>query len=148
MTFLVAAAVFCLDRLAKFIVTGRMVHGQSVKIWPGVFHITYVLNDGTAFGLFKGYGAVFASFSLFVMAFIVIYILKNRNTGAALSLALGLILGGAAGNFVDRVFFGRVIDFFDFRIWPVFNMADSAITAGSIVLICKFFAQSMKTKKA
>lgn len=135
MTFLTAALIFCLDRLTKCIVTANMDLGQSIKVWPNVFHITYVLNNGTAFGLLKGYGAFLAILSLFVVMFIIAYTMKNKKAPRPMVLALGLVLGGAAGNLVDRIASGRVIDFLDFRVWPVFNIADSAITAGAAILV-------------
>ncbi|MDD5422149.1 MAG: signal peptidase II [Candidatus Omnitrophota bacterium] len=146
MTFLTALAILALDRLAKFIALTYLAEGQSVKVLPGIFHFTLVLNDGTAFGLFKGQAALFAVFSIVVIVFIVVYTIKNRSMDALLSLALGLILGGAAGNLVDRAWYGHVTDFLDFRIWPVFNIADSAITIGAAILMIKLFTHKTKGK--
>ena len=137
MTFLVASLVFVLDRITKIAVASNMSYGQSIKILPNIFHFTFVLNNGTAFGLFKGANAALAILSVVAITLIIFYVLKNKAPAPDLanSLALGLILGGAVGNLFDRIRFGYVIDFLDFRVWPVFNIADSAITIG----IC-FFA--------
>ncbi|MDP2912750.1 MAG: signal peptidase II [Candidatus Omnitrophota bacterium] len=137
MTFLAAAFIFILDRLTKVIAMSCLVHGQPVEVLRNIFRITLVLNTGTAFGLFKGKVAVFSGISVSVIVFIVVYILRNKKAGIILSLALGLILGGASGNLFDRIRFGYVIDFLDFGIWPVFNLADSAITTGVAILVLR-----------
>lgn len=138
MAFFVAIAVFVIDRLTKLAVLGLLDKEQAVKIIPGVFDITLVLNDGAAFGLFKGKAVFFIFISMAVMAAIIVHILKNRSTGKLDSVALGLVLGGALGNLVDRIMIGRVVDFLDFQIWPVFNIADSCITIGAALLVYSF----------
>ena len=145
MTFLVASLVFVLDRIAKIAVANNMSYGQSMDILPRIFHLTLVLNNGTAFGLFKGANAALAILSVVVIMLILFYVLKNKAMGFANSLALGLILGGALGNLFDRVKFGYVIDFLDFRVWPVFNIADSAITIGTCLLAWSILRQTFKS---
>jgi len=137
MTVIIALAVLALDRITKIIALGLLSPGDSISVIPGIFHITLVLNNGTAFGLFKGMNAFFILVSVTVIACIILYVWKNRPLGFVWSLIFGLILGGASGNLFDRIKFGRVIDFFDFRIWPVFNIADSCITIGMILLAWK-----------
>ncbi len=147
MTFLVASLaslVFVLDRITKIAVANNMSHGQSIKILPNIFHFTFVLNNGTAFGLLKGQNAALAAFSALAAAFIVVYAVRRKGMTADVSAALGLILGGALGNLFDRVRFGYVIDFLDFRIWPVFNLADSCITIGIIILSLHILRQNFK----
>ena len=147
MTFWIAAGVFFLDRFTKTAVINSIFLGTSVKIIPNIFHLTLVLNRGTAFGLFKGQRIFFISLSVAAIAAIVIYLLRHRDMNRARSLALGLVLGGAAGNLLDRVWFGPVIDFLDFRIWPVFNVADSSITIGATMLALKVLSASAFNKK-
>ncbi len=132
--FSAATLVLILDRLTKYVITHILANGQSIKIIPNFFHITLVLNKGAAFGLFKEMTAIFVLLSLSVIIFIILYIWRNEFGRIYLPVALGLILGGAIGNLIDRIKFGYVIDFIDFRIWPVFNMADSCITIGAIIL--------------
>ena len=144
MTFFVASLVFILDRITKMAVTSTMSYGQSIKILPKIFHVTFVLNNGTAFGLFKGANVALAILSALVIMLISFYVLKNRAPGFANPLTLGLILGGALGNLFDRVRFGYIIDFIDFRVWPVFNVADSAITIGMAVLAWNILKQNFK----
>ena len=145
MTFLIATLVFVLDRVTKIAVVSNMSYGQSIKILPDIFHFTFVLNNGTAFGLFKGANAALAALSILAIALIIFYVLKTRMMSLANSLALGLILGGAVGNLFDRMKFGRVIDFIDFRVWPVFNIADSAITIGTCLLAWSILRQNFRT---
>lgn len=133
--FSAAAFVCILDRLIKLIVIENLSCGQSIRILPNIFHLTLVLNTGTAFGLFKNNNAFFISASFIIIIFLVIYIWKYKPVKPVLLLSTGLILGGAIGNLIDRVKFGYIIDFLDFRIWPVFNIADSAISIGVILLI-------------
>ena len=130
-----ASLVFILDRITKIIAVRTMSYGQSINVLPNIFHITLVSNNGTAFGLMKGQNVILAVVAAVAVVLIVIYAVTHKGLGFAVSLALGLILGGALGNLLDRIKFGYVIDFFDFRIWPVFNIADSAITVGMIILV-------------
>ncbi len=134
MALFVAAVIYILDRLTKSIIIAGLSQSQSVMVIPNIFHITLILNKGTAFGLFKNQSIFFVLLSLLVISVIILYICKNKLRNIILSIALGLILGGAVGNLVDRIRFGYVVDFLDFRIWPVFNIADSAITIGLALL--------------
>ena len=143
MSFFVALAVFSLDRLTKIAALKMLELGQSIKAIPGVLRITLVLNDGAAFGLFKGRAVIFVFISLVVIIAIVAYLIKGRPLDRSVSIGLGLILGGALGNLVDRVIIGRVVDFLDFGVWPVFNIADSCITIGAVMIV---FAVSLNKK--
>ena len=128
--FFAAALVFAADRLTKYFIIRSLAPGQSVKIFPDIFHVTLVFNNGAAFGVLKNCGlfVTIFSFAAIVSILFIIYRAPRLNWSYAASLAL--ILGGAAGNLVDRLKFGYVIDFLDFRIWPVFNIADSCISIG------------------
>jgi signal peptidase II len=124
------------DQFSKFLITKNLFLGQSIPIIKGFFHLTPVHNRGAAFGILKNQVVFLIFVSLF--AIVLIYSnLKRRDAGNKISLhrvALGLILAGALGNLIDRLCYGYVIDFLDFRIWPVFNLADSAITIGAVLL--------------
>lgn len=146
MPFIVAAVVFGIDRLTKVAALEVLKLGRPVKAIPGVLHITLVLNDGAAFGLFKGGAALFSLISLAVIIAIAAYLIKNRPFERSISIGFGLIMGGAFGNLVDRVTLGKVIDFIDFGIWPVFNIADSCITIGAAILVFSMLAKSSKRK--
>ena len=130
-----ALAVVFLDQLIKFLVRQNIQLGQSIPIIKNVFHLTYVANTGSAFGLFKSLNIFFVLFSIIVIIGIFYYLKKIIKEDKKLQLAVGLLLGGTIGNLIDRLVFGAVIDFLDFRIWPVFNIADSAVTVSIIFLI-------------
>ena len=124
--------ILCLDQSTKFIVNKNFKPHESITVIKGIFHLTLVHNRGAAFGMLKGQTFLFVLTSIF--AVILIYSGLKNTRGNLYSISLVLILAGAVGNLIDRVFFGYVIDFLDFRIWPVFNVADSAITVGAILL--------------
>jgi signal peptidase II len=134
--------VYIADRTAKLVALKAMAVGQSIKVVPDIFHVTLVFNNGAAFGLMKDRAAFFILISTLVILFIIIFAWRHKGMRVLLALSLGLILGGSLGNLVDRVTFGHVIDFLDFRVWPVFNIADSAITVGVGML-----ALSVMTKR-
>jgi signal peptidase II len=125
------------DRLTKYLLSRNLSEGESVAVVPGFFHITLVFNSGAAFGLLKGCGAFFIAATVLVMVLICFYVWRGGCKDTLMLAAMGLILGGAAGNLIDRVAFGYVIDFLDFRIWPVFNIADASINIGAFVLAIK-----------
>jgi signal peptidase II len=132
--FSTALLTYLADRFAKILAIKTMFPGQSIGILPGIFHITLVLNKGAAFGILKDQAALFIFLSAFIVTLIILYAWKGRVVSAAPAAALGLVLGGALGNLVDRASYRYVIDYFDFRIWPVFNIADSAICIGVTIL--------------
>jgi signal peptidase II len=136
---LIASLVIIIDRFAKFLVFNNLLEGQSIGVVPKIFHITLVLNTGAAFGLFKERNQFFIVSSFIVAALIFLYVIFDKEKDIFKLGALGLILGGAIGNLIDRLLFGYIIDFLDFRVWPVFNIADSAITVGSVLLLLRLF---------
>ena len=147
MPFFIAAAAFAIDRFAKIAALKLLDPGESVSAIPGFLSITLVLNDGAAFGLFRGRSAFFVLIALAVIIAITAYLIKSRPSDRAISAGLGLILGGALGNLADRMVFGRVIDFIDLGFWPVFNIADSCITIGAAVLIFAVFLSKKSKQK-
>lgn len=136
---LIASLVIIIDRLAKFLVFNNLFERQSIEVIPKIFHLTLVLNTGAAFGLFRDKNQFFIVTSFIVIALILLYVWLGRCRDLVMLSALGLILGGAIGNLVDRMIFGYIIDFLDFRVWPVFNIADSSITTGAGLLILRIF---------
>jgi signal peptidase II len=130
----VSSIVLIVDRLTKYFLFRNLAEGESIKVVPGLFHITLVLNTGAAFGLFKGRSIFFTVSTIVVISLICLYMWRGGCKDILTLTALGLTLGGAAGNLIDRVLFGYVIDFLDFRIWPVFNIADASITIGAFIL--------------
>jgi signal peptidase II len=144
--FLIVAAVIALDRLTKWLVIQRLPEGHDVAILPGVFQLSHWENTGAAFSMFADSSSPWRTLGLIGFAVIALLVVSFLlwKSGSALNvttLALTLIMGGALGNLWDRVARGTVTDFLDFYIgqhhWPPFNLADSAIVVGSLVLIWK-----------
>ena len=133
--FSTALFVLILDQFTKFLIKQNFQFNQSAPIIKNIFHLTYITNTGSAFGLFKGFNFVFVVFSFIVMILIFYYIKKIKNNEKILQFSIGLLLGGTIGNMIDRLLYSYVVDFIDFRIWPVFNIADSAVTISIVFLI-------------
>ncbi|AEF94127.1 Lipoprotein signal peptidase [Desulfotomaculum nigrificans CO-1-SRB] len=127
---IITLAAFLLDRLSKMVVMNNMWQGQSIPVWPGIFHLTYIQNPGAAFGMLAGKTWFFVGITLLVLLAMLIGYRWIAKAGRLYQWALGLIAGGAIGNLVDRMSYTRVIDFLDFRVWPVFNLADTFICIG------------------
>ena len=125
----VAVVVFIADQVTKYIVKSNLDLYES---WPreGVVRVTYGTNSGTAFGLFPDQTLVLIITSLLAIGFIYYFYRSHALPGRVLRLAIGLQLGGAFGNLLDRVRLGSVIDFIDIGWWPIFNVADSSIVTG------------------
>ncbi len=132
---MIAGAVLLLDRLTKAWVRHHFQLGESRRV-AAWFYLTYVQNTGTAFGFFQGNNK-----ALLVLAFVILGALLYGARGLSErggfwgALGVALVLGGAVGNVMDRIHFGQVIDFLDFRVWPVFNIADSAISIGTVSIM-------------
>jgi len=136
MIFIIIIVFVCfLDQLTKFLVTKTLLLNQSQPIIKGVLHFTLIHNRGAAFGILKNQINLFIFTSIAAIILIYFNLKNSKNKEPSLySASLSLILAGALGNLIDRLFLGYVVDFLDFRIWPVFNIADSAITIGAIFL--------------
>lgn len=136
--YLVAGAVYGLDRLTKVLAESYLRDRAPVEVIPGVFQLRFTTNPGGAFGLFGGLTWLFVAVSVVVIA---VVLLASRNVPTMpTAIGLGLILAGAVGNLTDRLvrgpaFSGEVVDFLDFRVWPVFNVADAAIVTGAAILL-------------
>ncbi len=127
--------VVILDQLTKFIVKKNFELNESIPLIKNILHLTYITNTGSAFGLFKGFNIFLILFSVVVIIVIFYYLKQKKLNQKLLQFSIGLLLGGTIGNLIDRIFYGFVVDFIDFRIWPVFNIADSAVTISIILLI-------------
>ena len=123
--------VVAVDQLLKIAATLFLSQNESIPVIKNIFHLTLVQNKGAAFGILKNETYLFAAFSIVAILAIIYYMPRLSKAALLSKVGLALILGGAAGNLIDRLRFGYVIDFLDFRVWPVFNIADSAITIGA-----------------
>jgi signal peptidase II len=155
--FLIALLVLLLDRLSKWQVAERIALHESISIVPGFFRLTHVENRGAAFGLFSDSPsewrvAVLILFSLVALVVVSALLWKNSHTVSTTGFGLALILGGAVGNLWDRLADGHVVDFLDFSLasyhWPAFNVADSAIVVGALLLVAEILFAKPAEKKA
>jgi len=125
------------DQITKYLAMtylAPMVMWAPIPAWGDFFTFTYTTNTGVAFGLFKDLGPLFVGVAVIVIAAIVVYQQQVPDDAWLVRLALGLQLGGAAGNLLDRLRLGHVVDFIHFHFWPVFNVADSSIVIGVALL--------------
>jgi signal peptidase II len=133
----VALTVFALDRITKSLVAAQVSYGTEVNVIGHVVGITNVRNSGAAFGFAPAGAGFFLIASVVVAIGLVVYV--ARNPGSEWNNAvLGLIMGGTLGNGYDRIVYGTVTDFINFHFWPVFNVADSAISVGVVLLIAGY----------
>ncbi len=132
---LTALLVVIIDQLTKYYVVSHFYVGESIPVIRDIFHWTYILNPGAAFGMLEGSRWLFILIAVAVMGCIW-YFRREINSGGPLCrYGAALFAGGAVGNLIDRWRTGLVIDFFDFRIWPIFNVADIAICVGVGLII-------------
>ena len=157
--FIISPAVFVLDQVTKLAVVRMIPAGERVQVLPGFFDLSHYYNKGAAFGMFAGLGESFRIpffyvISVLAVILLVVFIVKLDARERLMPVALSLVLGGIAGNTLDRIRVGAVIDFLSFHIgnvildfdilgkhvnlpldWPAFNIADSAITTAMVLII-------------
>ncbi|MDD4556552.1 MAG: signal peptidase II [Alphaproteobacteria bacterium] len=148
----IAAVIIILDQLSKFFIYTVLLTDTNFILYASFFNVIKAWNTGVSFSIFsdKGpLGAIALSiFAIIVVGFLTVWLYREKIR--ANQVALGLIIGGAIGNVVDRIRFGAVFDFLDFHVfgyhWPAFNVADSAICVGAVILIVYsiFFAKKEK----
>jgi len=131
------AAVFLvilIDQLTKYLVAINFQLNQSIPVIMNILDFTYIHNFGAGFGIFQNQLPFLIIFSLLTIGIILFYYKKINTT--YLQLFISVFLGAAVSNLIDRIRLGYIVDFIDFKIWPVFNFADSMLTISSICLIC------------
>ena len=144
MALLVVAA----DQYTKHIVATTFMPEESRIVIPHVIYFTYVQNSHGAFGLFGSHPLLLAAFASAVLIGFFLWYRSTGNAGMTTHIAFGLILGGAIGNIADRMRLAYVVDFIDLRWWPVFNVADSAISIGVILLLLRMLIHEKKALPA
>lgn len=128
--------VVVLDQITKSLAVSRLGDGRVIEVVDGVVSLRLTLNSGGAFGLGQGFPLFFLAATIVVIALILLWVRSLDDH--ALAIPLGMVLGGGIGNVIDRLFRdtdGRVVDFVDLHVWPVFNVADAAITVGVIAIL-------------
>ena len=137
--YLVVLLILAIDQYTKFKVRTNMVLGETIIIHPvlkNIFDLTYTTNTGIAFGLFKEFGQFVSLIALAVVVVIIYYNYQISDEEVWLRAALGMQMGGAIGNnLIDRLYLGHVVDFLHIHYWPIFNVADSAITVGVTIMV-------------
>lgn len=143
---LIALAVLLLDRITKWVIAETIPLEDAINIIPGFFRLTHLENTGAAFSLFADSSSPFRTtlliaFSVAALSVVSVLLWKDRRVFHSGTLALSLIMGGAVGNLWDRIADGKVTDFLDFYVgvhhWPPFNIADSAIVVGALLLFMR-----------
>ena len=147
----ITALIITADQISKSLIKSTMTLYDVIPVIPGYFYLTYIINEGMAFGIDLPFGIgtlFFSGVSLIITCFLVWILWCERNNNLLMRVSLALILGGAIGNLIDRILFGEVVDFFDFMIgdfhWYIFNIADSAVTVGIILML--FYSFLFKPK--
>ena len=137
MLWVLAAVVLLLDQGTKSIIVAWLDWGES---WPvdGFLRLTHARNTGTAFSLFQGHSTILSFVAIFAVAVLLWVYATTGAKSFVLRFALGLQLGGALGNLLDRLRLGYVTDFVDVGPWPIFNVADSAISIGMVLMVWYF----------
>lgn len=137
--YIFALISLIIDQIVKILVSNYLILGQTIKIINNFFYLTYVQNKGAAFSILIGYRYI-----LIIITFIFLYYLhkcikKQKSFNKLEIISYGLLFGGIIGNLIDRIIYGYVIDYFDFMIFnynfPIFNLADSFIVIGCIILV-------------
>ena len=144
--FIIIAAVILLDRVVKWAVSTNMEVGETIPLIENVFHITYVQNQGAAFSLMEGKTVILLVLPAVVMtAGIILLVIKRSTWHPMLCTGIAFVCAGGVGNFVDRALSGYVVDMFDFRVFPVFNVADIFVCAGCGAIL--FYVMVMDGRK-
>ena len=153
---LVMLAVVVLDQVSKLLIEHFMEVGESIPLIDGIFHLTYIHNDGAAFGMLSEHRWVFMILSVVAIVALIVYLFWAKPKSRFVCASLAMIVGGGVGNMIDRVRLNYVIDFLDFCAFPdlwkwIFNVADACVCVGGAILfvacIWSIIADSTKGKK-
>lgn len=151
--YILALIVIGIDQFSKWIVITKMDVYEQIPIIDGFFYLTSHRNEGAAWGILQGKMLFFYIITLIVVVGLIYYMQRYAKNFALLAISLSLVLGGAIGNFIDRLFRKEVVDFLDLIIftydYPIFNIADSALVVGVIgILIATLFEEKLTGKKS
>jgi len=136
MYYIIIIVLAAIDQAIKYVVRANMNVGETIPVIENVFHITYIHNTGAAFSIMQGQTAFLIAVPAILTIAIIVYLHKQtKGSHFTLPLALALICAGGTGNLIDRIRFGWVVDFIDFRVFPIFNAADVFVCTGCGALI-------------
>lgn len=148
---LLIAFIIILDQLTKYLskIYLMPLGGSGIPLINGVFHLTYAENKGAAFSILQNQRWIFIILTVAFIIYGAYYLITHKHERPLLKISLSIVLGGAVGNLIDRIWLGYVVDFFDFRLinFPVFNVADCAVVIGCILLVYNLLFD-MKSEKS
>ena len=135
--YLISLVIIILDQLSKYLTASKLDLGQTINLIPNVLSVTHVQNSGAAWSIFEGEMVFFYLITILVVAFLIYLLHREGKNSALLATAIAFMMGGALGNFIDRLFHQYVIDMIqvDFMSFPIFNIADIALTTGVILML-------------
>lgn len=142
MFYIVLIIWLIIDQVSKYYVMNHFMLGESVVIIPNVFHLTYIINRGAAFGMFANQQWFFLAVAIILLLVCAYYWKRILSGPKSLQFGTALLVSGAVGNGLDRYLLHGVVDFFDFRIWPIFNVADIGICMGVSFVIYYLFTSN------
>jgi signal peptidase II len=149
--YIIAFIIIVIDQLSKWVIVKTMAFGDQKMIIENFFYITSHRNQGAAWGILQGQMLLFYIITAVVVIGIIFYMQKYAKENKVMAVSLSMILGGALGNFIDRLFRQEVVDFFDFTIfnynYPIFNVADSSLVVGVILIIIATIIDEKKKGK-
>lgn len=142
MEFVIISLLVLIDQITKYIAKNYLIIRQPINILEGFLNLVYVENRGAAFGIFRDKKIILIGFTSLVIAGLIYYLYKNKGKDKIIDICLILVIAGAIGNLIDRVFLSYVVDFIHFYIrdvfdWPVFNFADIYVSIGAVLLSIK-----------
>lgn len=147
---IIAAGGIAVDQITKLIVASNMQLNDTLPIIKNVLHITYIKNEGAAFGMLSNHRWIFMSVSAVAIVALCVYLFRFSKDTRLMKTGMALIISGGIGNMIDRIFLGYVVDMIDFRLinFYIFNVADACVSVGAAVLILGIVLNEIKTIKA
>lgn len=150
-TLFIAIIILILDQITKFVIASSMRIGDSFEVIPGFLNITSHRNNGAAWGILSGKMSFFVIITVIILIVLIVFYIKEAKHNLFMQIALSLLFAGALGNFIDRLFHGEVVDFIDTYIFgynfPIFNVADSSLTIGVILIIISLLIDVKKENR-
>lgn len=149
MYFIIIILVVALDQLTKYLIKTNLDLNSTIPLLDGIFHITYIQNSGAAFSMFQNKTGFLIAMQLIVITIVLVYLIKRQKKEHwCLLVSLSLIAAGGIGNLIDRAMNGYVVDFLDFRFWPIFNVADISVCVGcGLLVLYMFFIEPKRNKE-
>jgi signal peptidase II len=144
--FYLTLLLIALDQATKLMVQAKMLPMQSIHLINGWVSFTYVTNYGAAFGILQSQTLLLVAVTLAVIVMVLVNRRKTSSYSRIIQIGLAVALGGAIGNLIDRIRLHYVIDFLDFYVWPIFNVADVAIVTGVCLIVLGMFQKEFKEK--